>query len=104
MLTSQQIIDPLILFCRQDPQLFDQLTTFFHLETAPQHWQFKLQDLYSFLLHYHNFEDFGFENFRRKLFNSPVNQSLGQHGYKVDIAVPAKHVDDNLYTILPIDQ
>ena len=104
MLNSQQIIDPFILFCRKDLQFLDRHTAYYKLETPEQSWHFKLHDLYKFLLHLYALDDYGFKHFRRTLFNSPVNQRLKEHGYAIAIAEPAKHVDDNLYALIPIEQ
>ncbi len=104
MLDSQQIIEPFLLFCRKDSKFLDCFCSFYTLETPPQHWQFKLQTLYSFLLHYYDQEDFGFNSFRRTLFNSPINQHLSEQGYTISIAEPADHVDDNLYVLEHIEQ
>jgi hypothetical protein len=102
MLDSQQIINPFILFCHNDEPFLDQLCAFHALDTPPKEWQFKLKDLYLFLLHYYQHDDYGFKLFRRELFNSPVNQRLSEHGYTITIAIPATHVDDNLYALLPL--
>ena len=63
----------------------------------PNKWSFKLQQLHQLFLDLHPDSSLSYSQFRRLLFNSPVNQRLKVVNFQIIIINSAAHIDDNLY-------
>ena len=97
---QQALLDFFMLAARKDKTLFTQLqqTRVFTIEAT--HWQFTLPDLYDFL-HTSDttFAAIDYKEFRRLLFNTPVNELLKDHDAAIVISENKGKVDESCYAL-----
>ena len=97
---QQALLDFFRLAARKDQTLFAQLrqTRVFTIDKT--HWQFTLPDLYHFLYTSNTaFVAIDYKEFRRLLFNSPVNELLKDYDAEIVISENKGKVDESRYSM-----
>ena len=97
---QQALLDFFILAACKDKTLLAQLQQIRGFTIDKTHWQFTLPDLYHFL-HTGNtaFAAIDYKEFRRLLFNTPVNELLRDYHAEVVISENKGKVDESSYAL-----
>jgi hypothetical protein len=88
-----------VALANNDPETQNNLTSLVteYSLNEPNKWSFKLQQLHQFFLDLYPYSSLSYSQFRRLLFNSPVNHRLKEINFQIVIINSAAHIDDNLY-------
>jgi len=97
MLKAELINKLFILFQQGDKKLISQLKLQYPDAVINTQWHFQITHLWQFYLHFYQFTDISYHEFRKFLFNSPINNQLKAHQLSIKIAISAPHIDDSEY-------
>ena len=97
---QQALLDFFTLAARKDKTLLARLKQSRVFIFEESYWQFTLPDLYDFL-HTSNttFAAIDYKEFRRLLFNTPVNELLKDHDAAIVISENKGKVDESCYAL-----
>jgi hypothetical protein len=86
---------------QRDSELLEKLTRERSFSMEEDRWSFTLPDLHRFLqCHEAVFAAIDYKDFRRAIFNSPVNQAIRTYGAEVIIVDNQGKVDQSSYAIV----
>ena len=86
---------------RKDSSVLGNIQQFNNFDVNSNQWSFTLIDLYSFLQDYNSeFQNIDFNNFRKTLYNSPINHEVKKFGAEVLVKTNEGHVDRSTYVLI----
>lgn len=86
---------------QKDEILLNKLRQESRFNLTPEHWCFTLPDFYSFLQRQDvSFRAIEYRQFRRALFNSPVNKTIEPYGAEIIIVDQRGKVDQSGYALI----
>ena len=102
---STSINESLLVFFRdvakKDSGVLAKIEKFSNFDVNVEQWSFSLIDLYSFLQDYNSeFQNIDFNNFRKTLYNSPINHEVKKFGAEVLVKANEGHVDRSTYVLI----
>lgn len=98
---EQALISFFVRAARKDKTQLDKLKREQRFLVGQERWCFTLPDLYSFLQRQDDvFRGVNYKQFRRAIFNSPINQTVKSYGAEVIITDNRAKVDQSRYALV----
>lgn len=86
---------------KKDPNLINKLKTQKCFSISEAYWQFTLPNLFTFLQKINLLnENTPYDQFRRALYNSPINESIKRYNAEIQIEKNKSKVDHSIYILI----
>ncbi|NRA19180.1 MAG: hypothetical protein HRU05_01725 [Oceanospirillaceae bacterium] len=103
MLFADNLIQLFILFQQEDEKLLAHLRSHNPVAIQDNQWHFRLDELHICYQYYYPLLSVDYLTFRKKLFNSPINERLRAMGWCIQIAKNTGHIDQSIYYLSPLN-
>ena len=100
-ITEQTLIDFFMQVAKKDKVQLNKIKQAQCFSIDEFHWNFTLPELHAFLQHHESvFTNITYKQFRKLIFNSPVNQTTKSYGAEITIADNQTKVDKSSYSLV----
>ncbi len=101
MVIEQTLISFFEQVAQKDTSQLNKLKQNKYFSVEKERWCFTLPDLYAFLrLQNDDLNDIDYQQFRKLIFNSPINQTIKSYGAEITITDNQTNVDKSSYALV----